>query len=184
MITVTWQVSYNGDTMAIEKSVLDQNPELSRLSPSILQILQMNKLCTLATIDSDGSPYVNTAYYAWDSELNIYMLTPPSTHHSLNVADNAAVAICIFDSTQRWAERHRGLQLIGKCQQARGAEEDKAFSVYSKRHVELLGIVQTPERLRIKLESRFYIAELDWIKVIDELTYGPETEFTVRLAGT
>jgi uncharacterized protein YhbP (UPF0306 family) len=167
--------------MLIEASLLRSNPELARLAPSLMDILDSNKLCSLATVSADGSPHANAVYYASDSDLTLYMLTPPSTRHGNNVVRNPGVAVTIFDSRQPWGEPHRGLQLIGSCHQLADQEQDRAFSIYAERHPELRELALSGEDLLTKLESRFYAVDVALFTLIDEPRYGLERSFTVHI---
>lgn len=167
--------------MKIRASLLDANPELAKFSESIIKILEANTLCTLATINKNGTPHANTAYYAVDSDLNIYLLTEPSTQHSQNIARNKNLAMTIFESKQPWGKPHRGLQLGGVCGQVSAKDQEKVFTVYATKHPELLNLVRTSSRLLKELESRFYMVNTTWIKLIDEQKYGMETHFLIQL---
>lgn len=62
-------------------------------------------------------PWIFTAYYASDKELNIYFLTSPSTIHGTQLATNHSVAVAIADSPQAPNGKKAGLQLSGICKQ-------------------------------------------------------------------
>jgi len=167
--------------MNISASLQKTNPFLAKYAQSINKILDANSLCTLATVDSKGNPHANTAYFAVDSYLNIYLLTQPSTQHGKNIERNHQVAITIFESNQPWGKPHRGLQLGGICKKVGQKEQGAVFHIYSTKHPELLNLVKTSSDMAKELESRFYGIKVTWLKLIDEAKYGMETHFFIKI---
>lgn len=60
-------------------------------------------------------PWIFTAYYAIDKDLNLYFLTGPSTIHGKQLEGNPNVAVAIADSPQSPAGKKAGLQMSGVC---------------------------------------------------------------------
>src|SRR5688572_30389135 len=73
-----------------------------RVRRAVLRILKKTPLCAIATVDSAGRAYVNTAYFAYSSSLELYFLSHPHSVHCRNVIARPAVAIAVFESTQEW----------------------------------------------------------------------------------
>lgn len=70
-------------------------------------------------------PWIATVYYTFDSELNLYFLSDPTTLHAKQILHNPKVAVAIADSNQDIKKPKRGLQLWGKVEQIKGIEKVK-----------------------------------------------------------
>ena len=87
----------------------------NKLNESIFEILNNNKLLSLATITPRGNAYINTAFYAFDEKLRLYIVTDPKYNHSMNLNKNSSIAATIFDSHLKfWKDKLQGVQLFGK----------------------------------------------------------------------
>ena len=167
--------------MKISSYIIDRSPDLARIQDSLTDILNENKLCTIATVNHDGTPHAKTSYFAVDDDLHIYILTPPASRSGQNVTQNPNVSITVFDSRQEWGSPHRGAQLFGSCYQAYGKELEESFMVYTARFPQMTNLAETIDDLTLNLESRLYVIYLSSAHVIDEPRYGPETSFTVQI---
>ncbi len=92
-------------------------------------LLDASTLCAIATVSPRKRAHVNTAYFAWSDSFELVWLSEPNASHSRNLAANAAAAVAVYDSTQRWGQSDRGIQLFGS---ARAAGVD-ARRVYAER---------------------------------------------------
>jgi uncharacterized protein YhbP (UPF0306 family) len=81
-------------------------------------LLDASTLCAIATVSPNGRAHVNTAYFAWSDVLELVWLSEPRAKHSANIRANPAVAIAVYDSTQRWGRQDRGIQLFGSAGEA------------------------------------------------------------------
>lgn len=150
------------------------------LSKSILGILNENKLCSIATVDPDGSSYINTAYFCYDEKLNFYILTDPNSQHCKSIEENDSVAMAIFDSHQSWDDDLRGLQIKGSCKRAKGTKLINGTARYLKRFAGLSEFIKHPDDFaKGALNSRIYIIETNWIKLFDEKSFGEDTYITL-----
>ena len=104
-----------------------------RVRQTIFRILRKNKLCAIATLGSGGRVHINTAYFSYTSELELYFLSHPTSRHCQNIKAHPQMAIAVFDSTQTWGGQDRGLQLFGSCTATRGTEVRKAERAYARR---------------------------------------------------
>jgi len=86
----------------------------------ILDHLKAHKLMSIATYGDH--PWIATAYYSFDQELNLYFLSSPDTLHAKQIAHNPVVAVSIADSAQKPTAEKIGLQLYGFVEQM-GKEE-------------------------------------------------------------
>jgi len=149
------------------------------LNESIQSILEANELMGMATVRGSEA-YVNTAYFAFNDQLDIFLLCEPTTQHSQNLIGNASMAATIFDSHQPWTADKRGLQLFGKCQMATGVVLGEAVGRYLKRFVGLKQWVSSPDDiLRGAINSKFYVMRVNSLKLFDEPRFGKEQFITL-----
>jgi uncharacterized protein YhbP (UPF0306 family) len=107
-----------------------------RVRRIVFRLLAENVLCSMASITAENRAHINTAYFAFSDELELYFLSHPNALHCRNVQSNSSLAIAIFPSHQIWAGRDRGLQLFGTCRQATRQQASKADQLYGKRFAE------------------------------------------------
>lgn len=79
---------------------------------------------------SSDFPWIFTAYYVVDQDLNLFFLTGPSTIHGKQLVSNPKIAVAIADSPQNPAGKKAGLQMSGLCTQL--TEESEVRSALSK----------------------------------------------------
>jgi uncharacterized protein YhbP (UPF0306 family) len=94
------------------------NHSANDINQSLNEILAANKLLSMATVTPQNNSWINTAYYAYDNFLNIYIVTYPSAQHSKNAEYNSTCAISIFDSHHESGPK-RGVQLFGAIEKQR-----------------------------------------------------------------
>lgn len=144
------------------------------LNQSIQSILDANELMGMATV-AGVDAYVNTAYFAFNDQLDIFVLCEPTTQHSQNLSQNPSMSAAIFDSHQPWTADKRGLQLFGKCEMATGGTLAEAVARYLKRFVGLKQwVTSADDILRGAINSKFYIMRVTSLKLFDEPTFGKE----------
>jgi hypothetical protein len=142
----------------------------ARIRSSAEELLEASSLCAIATVGPNGRAYVNTAYFAWTPDLRIVWLSDPGARHSRNLKANPAGAIAVYDSTQRWGEPDRGIQVFGEA----GAGGDDAAEAYAHRF---------PGYDDTRLAAyRFYELLPRRLKLFDERALGSATFVTARVA--
>ena len=139
-----------------------------RLYNSVARLLADNKLCSIATQRENGEVHINTAFFAFGDDLDLYFLSNPASVHCQNLIRSRQVAIAVFDSHQVWGTAHRGLQLFGICTLAADIEEKIARELYSSRFPPY---VELRDRLS---HLRFYSFTTTAVKVLDEDEFGEE----------
>jgi len=72
---------------------------------------------------SSNYPWIFTAYYTTDKDLNLYFLTSPKTIHAGQIATNPKIAVAIADSPQDLMGKKAGLQMSGLCTQLNDESE-------------------------------------------------------------
>jgi uncharacterized protein YhbP (UPF0306 family) len=63
------------------------------------RVLAANRYLVLGTADPDGRPWVTPVFFAPLNPNRVYWVSSPDSRHSRNIADRAAVALTVFDST-------------------------------------------------------------------------------------
>lgn len=167
--------------MDIDRQLIEANPQLVQFSSSIIDVLDANRLCSMATVGPTGAAHANIAYFAADRHLNLFVLTRRTTRHSRHVESNPTVAVTVFDSRQIWNQPHLGLQLFGRCTRVPEGSSAAAFSVYSAKHPDLLGLAKSSDDMLSRLESRFYLIDVRAIHIVDEARFGDDTGFTIEI---
>lgn len=100
---------------------------------AVFDILSSNVLCSIATVSPDNRAHINTAYFCFSDDLDVYFLSHPRSKHSQNLLANSSAAVTVFSSSQVWTSPGKGLQLFGICSQTRGKLRCKAEELYGKR---------------------------------------------------
>ncbi|MGE0109731.1 MAG: pyridoxamine 5'-phosphate oxidase family protein [Bdellovibrionales bacterium] len=138
------------------------------LNKSVSEILAANTLMSMATVKK-GQSYINTAYYAYNNELEIFFLSPPKSQHCLHLKNEPSVALSIYDSHQDWTKEKRGLQLFGTCQPVNALELLEAGRLYAGRFVGFKEILPSIKDIAKVMESRFYKVETKSLQIFDEV---------------
>lgn len=92
--------------------------------------LDASQFVSLATLGAEG-PWVCPLYFAYDKQLNLYVLSQPATSlHMQHIANNAAVACAVYDSRQSTSGKVAGVQIKGAAHFVAPEEAQAAFSAY------------------------------------------------------
>ena len=95
----------------------------------IIKFIKKHHVLTLATVNSEGMPYVANCFYAYDNKRNRFVFTSDlTTRHGAEMAVNDSVALSIVLET-RIVGRVQGLQVTGKAHSG----DDEARKSYIKR---------------------------------------------------
>jgi uncharacterized protein len=148
-----------------------------RIRRSIARILRENVLCSMSTVTPGNRPHINTAYFCYTSDLELYFLSDPSSRHSQNLERNPSLAMTIFRSAQEWGGQDRGLQLFGICRRTRGRGAGDAERCYAARFSPyrkwMKGLSPAERRQAALLRSyAFYRFLPSRIKILDEREFG------------
>ena len=156
----------------IEKRLSDP-----RVRRSLFRVLRSNVLCSIATVTQANRAHINTAYFAFSADLDLYFLSDSGSLHCKNLGANPSMAIDVFSSTQTWGRPDRGVQLFGSAHEARGREIEAAARIYARRFrpygVVMSGTSKQDRRQARQLGSyRFYRFVPTRIKILDEREFG------------
>ncbi len=148
-----------------------------RIRQSISRILRENVLCSMSTVTPGNRPHINTAYFCYTPDLELYFLSDPSSRHSRNLERNPALAMTIFRSAQEWGGQDRGLQFFGTCRRTRGRGAREAERFYAARFSPyakwMKGLSPAERRHATLLRSyAFYRFLPRRIKILDEREFG------------
>jgi uncharacterized protein YhbP (UPF0306 family) len=146
----------------------------SRLRTSVLRILAGNTLCALATVGHGPHAHINTAYFCYSQDLDLYFLSHPGSLHGRNLKANPAAAVAVYSSAQTWGGQDSGLQLAGVCAEAADAAEARsADALYAARFAPFTTWKATLGATAAARAYRFYRFATSGLKVIDEREFGP-----------
>lgn len=159
----------------------DSPPPAERLVQAARRILRAAPLCAFSTVAAGARAHVNTAYFAWSDDLEVFFLSHPESLHCRNVRQRKTMAIAVFETGQEWGGRDRGLQLFGTCMEtrgARGAEAERAYGGRFKAYWKWKAGAE--DELS---ELRFYRFTARHLKVFDERSFPRTPWVTARVGG-
>ena len=94
-----------------------------------IKFIKKHHVLTLATVNSEGMPYVANCFYAFDTKRNLFVFTSDlATRHGAEMAANSSVALSVVLET-RIVGRVQGLQVTGRAERG----DDEARKCYIKR---------------------------------------------------
>ena len=95
-------------------------------SEPIVRFIKRHHVLTLATVNSEGMPYVANCFYAYDAERNKLIFTSDeTTRHGAEMASNSRVAVSIVLET-RIVGKVQGIQICGRAMRG-DSEAKKAY---------------------------------------------------------
>ncbi len=156
----------------VKRSFLDP-----RVRRSVRRILRGSVLCSMSTVAPGNRAHINTAYFAYSPDLELYFLSDPGSLHCRNLERNPSMAIAIFRSDQVWGRLDRGMQLFGTCREAKGRQAGLARRLYGKRFPAYLRYLlgTSPEDRRAAAQLRSYGSYRfipRRVKILDEREFG------------
>ena len=72
---------------------------------ALRELIELNRLLSLATVSPKGVAHINTAFFAADESLTLFMLSPPGSEHARHLRGASSAAVSIYDSHQTHHER-------------------------------------------------------------------------------
>lgn len=94
------------------------------------ELVAANRYMTLATADASGRPWISPVWFAPDHD-GFLWISRPESRHSRNLAERPELALVIFDSTARPAER-QALYVRAVAERLSGERRDTAVARYSE----------------------------------------------------
>ena len=125
-----------------------------RIERAAFRLLDASRLCAISTVSPGTTAHVNTVYFVWNQDFDVFWLSDPA----------ASTAIAVYDSRQVWDEPDRGIQLFGAASQLAANASAHAESLYAARF---------PGYATHDLGAyRFYRFRTARLKVFDEPAFG------------
>jgi len=148
-----------------------------RIRTKVFSVMAGTKLCSIATVAKGNRAHINTAFFAYSRNLELYFLSDPDSLHCRNLLSNPSMAMTIFDSHQKWEQSGRGIQLFGACHRTDGRQADCAEVVYGTRFPAfarwLKGMRPAERRQGALLRSYALFRFLpNRVKILDEAEFG------------
>jgi len=157
----------------------------TRVYDSVARILASNPLCSMATLGEKEAVHINTAFFCFSDDLDLYFLSDPGSAHCQNIRRSPRMAIAVFDSHQVWGSPHQGLQLFGSCVSAKGKAEALARELYTRRFPLFAKFADRPSVADRAGSSflllRFYAFVPTAVKILDEEEFGDEVFVTAEV---
>ena len=147
------------------------------LKESVFDILNKNSTLALATIKNNTS-YINTAHFGFNEDLELFILTLPSSQHTKNADINNSVAVAVWTEPKALGQDLQGLQLFGKYEKVEDNDLITAIRAYSIHNLAFSS--KSPEDLQ-KIESKFYKISIYNIKLIDEFRFGKRNYIDIEV---
>jgi uncharacterized protein YhbP (UPF0306 family) len=150
--------------------------ESERLNASVARILTANTLCSMATRNNAGTLHINFVYYCFNSDLVLYFLSRPDSHHGHNLARVPQMAVGVFDTHQPWGDPHTGLQLLGSAALASQEAARKAGELYAARFPRSGEVLprageEQPQSLK-HTGLQLYGFSAERVQILDEWEFG------------
>ena len=153
------------------------------LRPIVQGILDETVLCSMSTVNEDGTAHVNTAFFCADSEWRLFFISSNDTRHSRNIVTRSSLAVAVFDSHQDWDDWKIGLQMFGTCGVARGRDGSLAAKLYKKRFPAYARWLHALGRaVGHSSAPTFFMFVPESLKVLHEEELGEETFVTISLS--
>jgi uncharacterized protein len=123
------------------------------LSLLALDYLRAHQVMTLATGGPEG-PWAAAVFYV-NQTFALYFLSAGHTRHAQNISANQRAAAAIHEDYKDWPDI-KGIQLEGLVEQLRGAERDRAISLYQEKYPFIKGAVP---------QLRMSLAKVNWYRL-------------------
>ena len=143
----------------------------ARVRRRMLQLLQENTLCSLATVRRNNHAHISPVYFCYSQYFELYFLSDPRSLHCQNLRTNPSMAVTIFDSSQTWGHADRGLQFFGRCSEAQGEYATQAELLYGKRF-QAFAAWKAAQRPGHLFRYHFYRFVPREVKILDEGEFG------------
>lgn len=132
----------------------------------IVKFLKKHHVLTLATVSAEGAPYCSNAFYAYDSERNIFAFAAnDATRHATEMKAEPRVAASVVLET-RIVGKVQGAQICGTATD--GDDEDKRIYLkrfpYAAAMSDLTVRRLTPEYIKLTDNTLGFGKKLIWTK--------------------
>lgn len=135
-------------------------------------ILDQTALFSLATVNDDGTPHINTAFFCSQGD-ELFFLSDIRSTHCQNALKRPQVAVSVFDSRQNWNADKAGIQIFGTAGVCRDKSAALAQKRYAERFPKYAAYVKS-QKGRIDENSQFFSIRIARYKILDEKRFGEE----------
>ncbi|MBI2617739.1 pyridoxamine 5'-phosphate oxidase family protein [Candidatus Gottesmanbacteria bacterium] len=143
------------------------------MKKDILNFLKTQRLLNLATVSK--KPYICTVFYAEDASGDLYFISEPKSKHCKNISGNTSVAVAIFDSHQRVADKKKGVQIEGNANEVTEEKEIKhALKLWNTKNPGFENVINYQSMKTGKIKGKIYRISPSRTKFFNEELYGPE----------
>jgi uncharacterized protein YhbP (UPF0306 family) len=153
-------------------SVKQQREKQHKIERAQHAILARNQLLSLATTNNDGTPHINTAFFAY-RDRDLFFLSNIRARHCKNIRKRSWVAVTIFDSHQKWNDDKAGVQIFGHAERCDVALNEIARKEYASRYRAYGSYIKSlkgpPDP-----SFRFFVIHTDKYVLLDEKSFGEE----------
>lgn len=146
-----------------------------------MHILKESVLCSIATVTKSGRAHISHLYFCWSDDLEFYFLSDPRSLHCRNLLSNPSMAMTVYNSDQPWDRPGRGMQLFGRCTQARLGRAVIGERAYAKRFDGYAAYRAESTARNQAFQYRFYHFTPRKIKILDEPRFGGGVLVTAQI---
>lgn len=136
---------------------------------SLQHILSETALGSMATVNDDGSPHINTLFFG-NHEMKLFFLSATDSLHCQNISKRPQVAVSIFDTHQDWDKDKLGVQIFGT---ARISQDESTQDYYSEQIPEFSEYINSQDG-QLDEGFEFYEIQITNYKILDEKQFGEE----------
>ncbi len=109
----------------------------------VIDCFKSTNFCTLATWEKN-KVWANPVYFAWDSNINFYFISPPKSRHMLNIRQNPNVALTVYNTQQDPGSDVWGAYVEGEATIVPDIEVESAYHAYYERRFPGVAKSDTP----------------------------------------
>ena len=138
----------------------------------ILKYLRSQHLMSLAPA-KNYQPWACTVYFAVDSDLNLYFVSPPDADHCRYLTKNQHISASIYDSRQKVNSKKEGLQFKGTVKVITPVPEiKKALKLWNQANPGAEKFINYDNMVKKVISSKIYKIKPGLFKYFNEALYG------------
>jgi len=107
------------------------------------EMLNDTATMTVASADSEGTPWAATVFFAADAELNLFFVSDHRTRHARDFESRPQVAAAVNPDCDNWHDV-RGIQLEGVVSLVTGLARGKALALYLRKFPQIDALYAAP----------------------------------------
>jgi len=108
------------------------NLSKTKLKNVVLEYLEKNKLCALAT-SLNNKPWSATVFFAYDNRLHLLFFSREDTRHCLNINKNPIVSVAI-NQDYGTTGMVKGLQFVGRAKKVSSKDLKRYYKIFRTRY--------------------------------------------------